>query len=375
MNFAVGDINQFDAGGWADTFWENFGDKGGDTFSALGTAFEKLMGLEPGVGGQVGALLAQNLAGATNGESLDNIKLFLDAIGASTQELTDALLGMANAGEITWFEFESMRQSLEKIPTEGLAAFGDMAGAFQQVLESGGAGKDALIALKNIAIEAGEAGVTSFDQLRTYLLNAGYAAQEVDALIQALSQRGIASFEDLKNASDPALGGVIADMQTLGVKWDDFTGATETLDNSVKNLADSIRELSSAIKDIPEEVTTNINTNYNTSGDNPSGAARGGLLAFARGGIVRRPTLFPTTAGLGLMGENGPEAILPLTKVNGKLGVGAAGLGGGSSLVIQIDATGAQAGVEHRIMGVLQTMRESILQDAVEIAAYQRGRE
>ena len=44
---------------------------------------------------------------------------------------------------------------------------------------------------------------------------------------------------------------------------------------------------------------------------------------FAKGGIVNGPTLF--NGGAGIMGEAGPEAILPLTRINGELGVKAGG--------------------------------------------------
>ncbi|WP_137179218.1 tape measure protein [Roseomonas sp. AR75] len=47
-----------------------------------------------------------------------------------------------------------------------------------------------------------------------------------------------------------------------------------------------------------------------------------GLIPFATGGIVDRPTVFPFAHGVGLMGEAGPEAILPLRRGrNGRLGV------------------------------------------------------
>ena len=50
---------------------------------------------------------------------------------------------------------------------------------------------------------------------------------------------------------------------------------------------------------------------------------------FADGGIVASPAYFPTGRGLGLMGERGAEAILPLARgPDGKLGVrGGAGAG------------------------------------------------
>lgn len=53
-----------------------------------------------------------------------------------------------------------------------------------------------------------------------------------------------------------------------------------------------------------------------------------GISAYS-GSVVNKPTLFPFARGTGLMGEAGPEAILPLTRINGKLGVQA--LGGGNA--------------------------------------------
>ncbi len=56
----------------------------------------------------------------------------------------------------------------------------------------------------------------------------------------------------------------------------------------------------------------------------------GRVAAFARGGIVDGPTHFPMRGGVGLMGEAGPEAIMPLSRgADGKLGV----RGGGASAV------------------------------------------
>lgn len=50
-----------------------------------------------------------------------------------------------------------------------------------------------------------------------------------------------------------------------------------------------------------------------------------GVTAFANGGVVGGPTVFPFANGIGLMGEAGPEAIMPLSRgPDGKLGVIAA---------------------------------------------------
>ncbi len=53
-------------------------------------------------------------------------------------------------------------------------------------------------------------------------------------------------------------------------------------------------------------------------------AQAGEITAFARGGVVNQPTVFPFSKGIGLMGEAGPEAILPLRRgPGGRLGVDA----------------------------------------------------
>jgi hypothetical protein len=63
-----------------------------------------------------------------------------------------------------------------------------------------------------------------------------------------------------------------------------------------------------------------------------------GLSAYS-GQVVNKPTLFPFAKGVGLMGEAGPEAILPLKRgSNGKLGVEAGG-GGGKYLNVTINQT------------------------------------
>jgi phage-related minor tail protein len=55
------------------------------------------------------------------------------------------------------------------------------------------------------------------------------------------------------------------------------------------------------------------------------------LTPFASGGIINTPSYFPLSGGgLGLAGEAGPEAIVPLSRgADGKLGI--AGGGGGQS--------------------------------------------
>ncbi|AXQ93237.1 phage tail tape measure protein [Cereibacter azotoformans] len=54
--------------------------------------------------------------------------------------------------------------------------------------------------------------------------------------------------------------------------------------------------------------------------------AQGRVMAFARGGVVAGATPFAMRGGTGIMGEAGPEAILPLARgTDGRLGVQAGG--------------------------------------------------
>ncbi|MFK8252225.1 phage tail tape measure protein [Ancylobacter terrae] len=63
------------------------------------------------------------------------------------------------------------------------------------------------------------------------------------------------------------------------------------------------------------------------------GVFPGGVTPFASGGVVSAPTYFPMSGGLGLMGERGAEAILPLRRgADGRLGVA----GGGRAVNVSV---------------------------------------
>jgi len=69
--------------------------------------------------------------------------------------------------------------------------------------------------------------------------------------------------------------------------------------------------------------------------------AKNKIVPYAYGGIVNKPTIFPMANGMGLMGEAGPEGILPLKRgKDGKLGVIAQG-GGGTNITVNVDASGS----------------------------------
>ena len=78
--------------------------------------------------------------------------------------------------------------------------------------------------------------------------------------------------------------------------------------------------------------------------------ANGGVVGtpmpkpFAQGGVVASPVTFPMGGGrMGLAGEAGPEAIMPLARgADGRLGVRTQGAGGGVTITMNISTPDAE---------------------------------
>ncbi|WP_082659435.1 phage tail tape measure protein [Aureimonas sp. AU40] len=70
-----------------------------------------------------------------------------------------------------------------------------------------------------------------------------------------------------------------------------------------------------------------------------------GVVPFAKGGVVRAPSFFPAGGQVGLMGEAGAEAIMPLKRgADGSLGVAVdGGRRGGSSVTFNVSTPDAQS--------------------------------
>lgn len=70
--------------------------------------------------------------------------------------------------------------------------------------------------------------------------------------------------------------------------------------------------------------------------------SQGRVMPFARGGVVSGATTFPMRGGTGLMGEAGPEAIMPLARgADGRLGVRTQG-GGATHVTMNINTPDVQ---------------------------------
>ncbi|MGO4572803.1 phage tail tape measure protein [Microvirga sp. 2TAF3] len=67
--------------------------------------------------------------------------------------------------------------------------------------------------------------------------------------------------------------------------------------------------------------------------------SRGMVMPFAQGGVIGAPSYFPLGRGLGVMGEKGAEAVMPLARgPDGRLGVRAGG-GGGQPLSVTVNVS------------------------------------
>ena len=117
-------------------------------------------------------------------------------------------------------------------------------------------------------------------------------------------------------------------------------------------LSMSQQALSSALKPLGNLVGNLFSGLFASARGNVVSGGR--IQPFANGGIVNSPVLFPLRGGAGLMGEAGPEAIMPLQRGrDGKLGVR---MGGGGSTHVTVNISTPDAQSFHRSQGQVAAM-------------------
>lgn len=170
--------------------------------------------------------------------------------------------------------------------------------------------------------------------------------------------------ESFANAAGMA-SGFDAEMKRIQSTFEDtgkgVQGLDATLSRSLRGAFEGVvfdgQKLSDALKDVGRSLaSTALNAAIKPVSNHFSGMLSGGIdtlfkglmpfadgggftqgrvTAFANGGVVSGPTLFPMRGGTGLMGEAGPEAIMPLTRgADGRLGVQASGAGAAPSQIV-----------------------------------------
>ena len=170
--------------------------------------------------------------------------------------------------------------------------------------------------------------------------SAGDAGETIEKTFGQTMRDKLKTFGD----SIKSLGESMADVVVKGIK-----GMEDALVNFVMTGKLNFKDLTrSIIADmariaIQQTITKPLTGFIGGLFGNADGNAfiNGKVQKYAYGGVVNKPTIFPMANGMGLMGEAGAEAILPLSRgANGKLGVQAQG-GGIGNIVVNVDASGS----------------------------------
>ena len=170
-----------------------------------------------------------------------------------------------------------------------------------------------------------------------------YGKKTNNMLEKTFGQSMLAKLDTFKK-SIKGVGDAMGDVVVKGIK-----GMEDALVDFVMKGTLSFRKLANSIISdmvriaIQQTITLPFTTFVEGLFKNADGNAfiNGKVQKYAYGGVVNKPTLFPMANGVGLMGEAGAEAILPLRRgSNGKLGVQSTG-GGIGNIVVNVDASGS----------------------------------
>jgi phage-related minor tail protein len=119
------------------------------------------------------------------------------------------------------------------------------------------------------------------------------------------------------------------------VRGRDFSDVLRTLALRLSSMA-----IGAAFKPIEQGLARLF---QNLLGGSAGGASPAPIATpFARGGVIATPTYFPLSSSLGLAGERGAEAILPLARgADGKLGVRSGGEGRPLTVTVNVSTPDA----------------------------------
>ena len=305
----------------------------------------------------------------------DTIKKYREELANSTQEQA-RLAGISAAAEIKRIEkVKQMQLEAQEAAAEGVRRFWQdvnweynqglidaqsyfdmLSGELERVTQGSEEWKRTFQEIQRVALDIVN---TNIDALTEQLRAGKITTEEFNAYVAELKER----FQDLPlvvNQLDDAL-------KNTKRTTEDLTLQTELwMRDLSKGLADAIvycRSLSDVLNNILRQIASSMLQKliFGWLPFEKGGVInKGKLQPFARGGIVASPTIFPMANGAGLMGEAGPEAIMPLKRTSsGELGVKAEGGGDHISVTMNINAVDAKSFVD--LINSNRTVIESIV--------------
>ncbi len=146
--------------------------------------------------------------------------------------------------------------------------------------------------------------------------------------------------DDLERRSQRFGSALTSALQAATIGGKGLDGVLQGLGMRLSNIA-----LSAGLKPLENMLSSAVGSLTSGAGSLfafADGGVPGRVTPFADGGVVSSPTFFPMGGDMGLMGEAGSEAILPLKRgADGSLGVASAGGGGGTQIVFNVTASDA----------------------------------
>ncbi|MFA5573257.1 MAG: hypothetical protein WDA42_09125, partial [Candidatus Bathyarchaeia archaeon] len=281
-------------------------------------------------------------------------------------------IGITTAAEIKRIEkVKQMQLEAQEAAAEGVRRFWqDVNWEYNQGLISAQEYFDMLSGELDRVTQGSEEWRAHFSELQRIALD--IAEQRLDPLVASLQQGKITTDEFITSAE--ALKGQFNDLPLVVDKIDETVQqAAESTRNSIDLVRDlgmtfesafeqaifagnSLRDvLQGLMEDIAKIILRRTVIQPLTAGIlGAFGLASGGVLQsgrltpFANGGIVASPTIFPMASGVGLMGEAGPEAVMPLVRTpSGDLGVKSEGGGAANvHVTMNINAVDARSFVD-----------------------------
>lgn len=129
-------------------------------------------------------------------------------------------------------------------------------------------------------------------------------------------ERSFLNINRISRTFATSLTGAFEKVAIRGKDLDDvLRGLVERLSSSAFNSA--MRPIENGLSNLIQTGLTGLFSGFGGGGGTPLP-----ITPFASGGVISEPSFFRSGGGLGVMGEAGPEAIMPLARgPDGKLGV------------------------------------------------------